>query len=258
MSNYSSDYKVTGYVTTIIYLFSLQTITGDTLVSSAKAVSDARKAYHSSVGQESRISEEVSLEADEDTDAVDDPIVGNDPVLAGLHVPDPVFLCSIEPASMSHQKGLEHALACLTREDPSLRVTVNEETGQTILSGMGELHLEIILDRIHKEYKVDAELGEVFIAYREAITGRGEETYTLDRQLGDTRHLVTVSVSIKPDDDDQEKERTKTDVKFKHTVDPYPDSSIKEKPIKIPHRKAVKNGIVSGFNRGTLCFMVIY
>lgn len=228
-----------------------QTITGDTLVSNAKAVADARKAYRLSAKKQSTNSVKVITESADDPEIEDDPVIGDDPVLAGLNVPDPVFLCSIEPASMSHQKSLEHALACLTREDPSLRVSFNEETGQTILSGMGELHLEVILDRIRKEYKVDAELGEVFIAYREAITTRGEETYTLDRQLGDTRHLVTVSVSIKPaGDDDDDKKISKTDVKFKHTIEPYPNSILKEKPIRIQHRKAVKNGIISAFNRG--------
>ena len=67
---------------------------------------------------------------------------------------------------MSWQVQLDQALACLAREDPSLRVQVDEETGQTILGGMGELHLEIIKDRIQKEYKVDADLGPLQISYR--------------------------------------------------------------------------------------------
>ena len=66
------------------------------------------------------------------------------PVLAGMKVPEPVFFCSIEPPSLAYQKKLDTALECLTREDPSLRVHVDENTGETILSGMGQLHLEII------------------------------------------------------------------------------------------------------------------
>lgn len=70
------------------------------------------------------------------------------PVLAGMTIPDPVFFCSIEPPSMAFQKSLEQALECLLREDPSLRIRVDPDTGQTIIGGMGELHLEIIRDRI--------------------------------------------------------------------------------------------------------------
>ena len=63
---------------------------------------------------------------------------------------------------------LDHALSCLTREDPSLRVSTNQDTGQTVLSGMGELHLEIIHDRIKRDFKVDCSLGKLQVAYREA------------------------------------------------------------------------------------------
>jgi len=71
-------------------------------------------------------------------------------ILAGMIIPDPVFFCSVEPPSLSFQKMLDNALECLVREDPSLRVKYDEDTGQTILGGMGELHLEIIQDRIKK------------------------------------------------------------------------------------------------------------
>ena len=63
---------------------------------------------------------------------------------------------------------LDHALSCLTREDPSLRVSTDQDTGQTILSGMGELHLEIIYDRLKRDFKVDCSLGKLQVAYREA------------------------------------------------------------------------------------------
>jgi elongation factor G len=73
---------------------------------------------------------------------------------------------------------LDHALSCLTREDPSLRVSINQETGQTVLSGMGELHLEIIHDRLRRDFKVDCSLGKLQVAYREApslqVTRKGE------------------------------------------------------------------------------------
>ena len=110
---------------------SLQTSTGDTLVSSQKSAVYAAKSYQNSSTDENR--DQVLL-----------------PVLAGMDIPDPVFFCSIEPPSLSYQKALDHALDCLLREDPSLSVTFDSDTGQTILGGMGELHLEVIKDRIHK------------------------------------------------------------------------------------------------------------
>jgi elongation factor G len=150
---------------------------------------------------------------------------------------------------MSQQKALDHALACLTREDPSLHVSINTETGQTILSGMGELHLEVIHHRICNEYKVDAELGEVFIAYRETIIGFAEETYVLDKQLGDTKHVVKVSLSVKQSENDQ----SKKDRKFMHSIRPHAGSTLNENLIRMQHRKAVKNGIISAFSRGKPC-----
>ena len=71
-------------------------------------------------------------------------------VLSGMIIPEPAFFCSIEPISRSQQKNLDNALNCLSKEDPSLHVKIDQTTGQTILGGMGELHLDIIKDRIYK------------------------------------------------------------------------------------------------------------
>jgi len=108
-----------------------QTSTGDTLVSSQKSAKTAAKSYQNS-----------SAEQNSDLAAL--------PVLAGMDIPDPVFFCSVEPPSLAYQKALDHALDCLVREDPSLRITFDSDTGQTILGGMGELHLEVVKDRILK------------------------------------------------------------------------------------------------------------
>lgn len=102
-----------------------QTITGDTVVSSSQVAKAAEKQF------------QKTATPNEDGDI-------RAPVLAGLTVPDPVFFCSIEPPSMAYKKQLDHALACLTKEDPSLKVHFDEDTGETIVSGMGELHLDII------------------------------------------------------------------------------------------------------------------
>lgn len=84
------------------------------------------------------------------TDDINDMSDDSTPVLVGVTLPDPVFFCAIEPVSMSQQRALDDALDCLTKEDPSLRVTHNADTGQVVLAGMGELHLEVIQDRLLK------------------------------------------------------------------------------------------------------------
>jgi elongation factor G len=118
-----------------------------------------------------------------------------------LHIPQPMFFCSIEPESASYQKDLDYALSCLSREDPSLRVSVDDETGQTMLSGMGELHLEIIIDRIRQEYKVPAELGKLQVAYRETPTIPITLSDSLVRTYGNHTHSVTMDITVEPSHD---------------------------------------------------------
>ena len=118
-----------------------QSISGDTLTHSASSARSALRAY-------------AKHHPDNEEDVEDDDDEDMKPVLATLMVPDPVFFCSIEAPSQAYQQALDHALRCLQREDPSLHVHTDPDTGQLILSGMGELHLEIIRDRILKEYKV--------------------------------------------------------------------------------------------------------
>ncbi|CAK9809277.1 Ribosome-releasing factor 2, mitochondrial [Anthophora plagiata] len=111
---------------------------------------------------------------------------------------EPVFFCSIEAPSLSTQSALEKALQQLEREDPSLRVTQNEETGQIVLAGMGELHLEIIKERIRSEYKVEADLGPLQISYRETITEPIKDTFSADYKIGNTSQKVTIIMSLIP------------------------------------------------------------
>uniref|UniRef100_A0A1Y1MZ82 Tr-type G domain-containing protein n=1 Tax=Photinus pyralis TaxID=7054 RepID=A0A1Y1MZ82_PHOPY len=129
----------------------------------------------------------------------------------GTKIPEPVFFCSIEPPSLAYEKQLDQALSELQREDPSLKVTHEPETGQTVLAGMGELHLEIIKDRILKEYKINAELGALQIAYCETPTNSVSHEITNEVRVGSTKHLVTVSLSIVPKSVDEEKEVLKLD-----------------------------------------------
>lgn len=111
---------------------------------------------------------------------------------------EPVFFCSIEAPSLSMQAALEKALQELEREDPSLRVTQNEETGQIVLGGMGELHLEIIKERINTEYKIDADLGPLQISYRETIKEPIQDTFSSKYKIGDIDTKVTIIMSLIP------------------------------------------------------------
>ncbi|KAF7991867.1 hypothetical protein HCN44_010668 [Aphidius gifuensis] len=122
----------------------------------------------------------------------------NNNIFIPTKIPDPVFFCSIELPSMSYQTALDIALQELEREDPSLRVTLNEETGQTVLSGMGELHIDIIKERIKSEYKIDVELGPLQIAYKETITNSIKDTFLLHHKIGTVNHDVNITMSLIP------------------------------------------------------------
>ncbi len=126
-------------------------------------------------------------------------VVQNKPiVLEGLDFPEPVIHIAIEPKSQADQDKLSEALEKLSMEDPSFRVHTDEDTGQTIISGMGELHLEIIVDRLTREFRVNANVGKPQVAYKETI-GKSitfEETY--ERQLGNRGHYGKVRLRVEP------------------------------------------------------------
>jgi len=90
-----------------------------------------------------------------------------------------------------YQKPLEQALEMLQREDPSLKVTLDSETGQTIISGMGELHLEVILERIRTDYRVDASFGPYQVAYKETSCSDVSNTFVLDKTVGMNRSIIS-------------------------------------------------------------------
>ncbi|XP_025244906.1 ribosome-releasing factor 2, mitochondrial isoform X2 [Theropithecus gelada] len=157
------------------------TATGDTIVSSkSSALAAARRAEREGEKKHRQNNEAERV------------------LLAGVEIPEPVFFCTIEPPSVSKQPDLEHALKCLQREDPSLKVRLDPDSGQTVLCGMGELHIEIIHDRIKREYGLETYLGPLQVAYRETILNSVRATDILDRTLGDKRHLVTVEVEARP------------------------------------------------------------
>jgi elongation factor G len=119
-------------------------------------------------------------------------------VLETLHIPQPVIDIAIEPATKADQDKLGQSLAKIAAEDPSFRVHSDTETGQTIISGMGELHLEIIVDRLMREFKVDARVGKPQVAYRETITTEAEAEGKFVRQSGGRGQYGHVVLNVKP------------------------------------------------------------
>lgn len=119
-------------------------------------------------------------------------------VLSGFVCPDPVIEAVIEPASLDDHEKLGSALAMMAREDPSLRVSVDPETGQTLVRGMGELHLMICVETLKEEYHVDATLGQPRVAYREAITCSAEVDYTHRKQNGGVGQMARVRLRFEP------------------------------------------------------------
>lgn len=123
----------------------------------------------------------------------------NSPVLLEvIEFPDPVISVAIEPKTKGDQEKLGLSLGRLSQEDPSLRVSTDEETGQTIISGMGELHLEIIVDRLKREFKVDANVGKPQVAYRETITQKVEIEGKYIRQTGGRGQYGHVVFELEP------------------------------------------------------------
>ncbi|MFT7815625.1 ribosome-releasing factor 2, mitochondrial isoform X1 [Arapaima gigas] len=198
-----------------------QTVTGDTIVASKSSASQAARR---------RLEQEEGKVKDSDREA-------GSLILAGVEVPDPVFFCTIEPPTMAKQTDLDHALTCLQREDPSLKVKIDPDSGQTILCGMGELHIEIIHDRIRREYGLETYLGPLQVAYRETVLQSACATDTLDRTLGDRRHVVMASLEVSP------REETACDITYSQDIAESLGPDL---------RDAVENGIHSAYLQGPL------
>src|SRR6202142_706942 len=121
-------------------------------------------------------------------------------ILEKMEFPEPVIEIAIEPKSKADQEKLGVALAKLAAEDPSFRVSTDQESGQTILKGMGELHLDIKVDILKRTYKVDANIGAPQVAYREKVTKRAEVDYTHKKQTGGTGQFARVKVIVEPNE----------------------------------------------------------
>ncbi len=126
----------------------------------------------------------------------------NQIILEAMDFPDPVIGLAIEPKTQADVDKLGNALAKLTEEDPTFRAKTDEDTGQTIVSGMGELHLEIILDRLKREFKVECNQGAPQVAYKEAITGSYTHREVYKKQSGGRGKFADIQFEISPADED--------------------------------------------------------
>ena len=125
-------------------------------------------------------------------------------ILERMEFPDPVIQIAIEPKTKGDQEKMGLALNRLAAEDPSFRVLSDEESGQTIIAGMGELHLDIIVDRMKREFKVEANVGAPQVAYRETITKVAEVDYTHKKQTGGSGQFARVKIIFEPNPDGED------------------------------------------------------
>ncbi|WP_339766029.1 elongation factor G [uncultured Hoeflea sp.] len=125
-------------------------------------------------------------------------------ILERMEFPEPVIQIAIEPKTKGDQEKMGLALNRLAAEDPSFRVKTDEESGQTIIAGMGELHLDILVDRMRREFKVEANVGAPQVAYRESITKAYEADYTHKKQSGGSGQFARVKIQFAPNDESEE------------------------------------------------------
>ncbi|WP_404363197.1 elongation factor G [Corallococcus coralloides] len=161
-------------------------------------------------------------------------------ILERMEFPEPVIDIAIEPKSTADQDKIIQALQRLAMEDPSFRVRTNEETGQTLIAGMGELHLEIIVDRLLREFKVDANIGKPQVAYRETVTATKEAEGKYIRQTGGKGQYGHINLRVSPNEPGKGFEFVSTiagGAVSKEFVDAARDGA----------REAMQNGPVAGY-----------
>ncbi|MBI1376984.1 MAG: elongation factor G [Frankiales bacterium] len=166
-------------------------------------------------------------------------------VLESMNFPAPVIHVAIEPKTKSDQEKLGTAIQRLSDEDPTFQVRTDEETGQTVISGMGELHLEVLVDRMRREFKVEANVGKPQVAYRETITKRVEKVdYTHKKQTGGSGQFAKVQITVEPASGDAEGEggyefvNAVTGGRIPREYIPSVDAGCQE---------AMENGVLAGY-----------
>ena len=178
---------------------------GDTLLNSTKGKKErvGRMMMMHSINreeiEEAFAGDIIALAGLKDTTTGDTLCAANDPVvLETMTFPDPVIEIAVEPKTKADQEKMSAGLARLAAEDPSFRVETDLESGQTIMKGMGELHLDILVDRLKREFKVEANIGAPQVAYRETISREAEITYTHKKQSGGSGQFGKVKMILMP------------------------------------------------------------
>jgi elongation factor G len=168
-------------------------------------------------------------------------------VLESMVFPEPVIGYAIEPKKTADQDKFGNAIAKLIEEDPTLTVESNEETGQTIIRGMGELHLEIIIDRMRREFKVEINQGAPQVAYKEAVTKTIEHREVYKKQSGGRGKFADIVFELGPRDEPEEGKEAETGLQFVNNVvgGAIPREFIPS--VEKGFKEAMKNGPLAGF-----------
>ena len=162
-------------------------------------------------------------------------------VLESMDFPEPVIGLAIEPKTQADVDKLGMALAKLAEEDPTFQVKTDEETGQTVISGMGELHLDIIVDRLRREFKVEANQGAPQVNYKESINGSSEHREVYKKQTGGRGKFADIIVRIEPGDAEKPGLIFTSDVKGGNVPREFVPS------VEKGFREAMKNGVLAGY-----------
>ncbi len=172
----------------------------------------------------------------------------NHPItLENMFIPEPVIAVAVEPKTQADVDKMGMAIAKLVEEDPTLRVNTDEETGQTILRGMGELHLEIIIDRMRREFKVEVNQGNPQVAYKEAFSGKVEHRETLKKQTGGRGKFADIYFELSAAD--EEFIAANPGKSFQFVNDIFGGSIPKEfiAPIQKGFESAMSTGVLAGY-----------
>ena len=165
---------------------------------------------------------------------------GNPITLENLDFPNPVIEVAVEPRSKADQDKMSRALMALAEEDPTFQVSTNDETAQTIIAGMGELHLEVLVDRMMREFKVEANVGKPQVAYRETVTSAVlDYTYIHKKQTGGSGQFAVIEATLEPNPGGE--------YEFESRISggAIPKEFIK--PVDDGVREAMSNGVLAGF-----------
>jgi elongation factor G len=199
--------------------------------------------------KEARAGDIVAIVGLKDTttgDTLSDP--DNRVILERMDFPEPVIKISVEPTSKAEQEKMGQALNRLAKEDPSFRYSRDKDTGETTIEGMGELHLDIIVDRMRREFNVKCNVGEPQVAYRESITAPATIDYTHKKQSGGSGQFAKIQIAFSPLDPDEASEESeeKKDADFQFT------SAIKGGSVPKEYIPGVEKGIASVLGTGVL------